>query len=376
MAPTTVSIIAIIVVVVLALLAGLCLAIRAARRARLRGRAEVRHDLVSSALALGGGGGAGHHLGEALHDLRQGHVRAKERNSPPPGLLPAENKTSVVEGGAKNKPWTEYKSWDTLFASKRASSEYWNDLASVMTYLDLDWSRVRKELAGKLYADREWAGRINLVGGKPKVVEAVSSPYKVGEGPLSAQAGAMVPGKIIEALEAKPALFLFHTHPGEGLLPLPSPTDLATALATLHTGRFAADIVVSPTGIFMYTPSIELRNRLDSTPSDDPQKDLKDNLILVRHIIDMLGALEGTRSWGEYALDEYISVIRKYGIEYVSFPTDKYAKWDRRMTYKDRGTVDRDLIDGWVAVEQVILDEMEGKKEGGAPPPRRMGPTS
>ena len=99
---------------------------------------------------------------------------------------------------------------------------------------------------------------------------------------------------------------------------------------TAFTARFAADLVVSPYGVFMYTPSPRFRGEVwGEGPSAKTPKEAY--LVLIRKIADLLGALEGTPSWNSpWSLDEYARTLRQYGVDYVVFPTDKYARWNFR----------------------------------------------
>lgn len=294
-----------------------------------------------------------HHLGEALREVRKTHGEAESLGRPPPELLAGRPPPPVaavefgrpgggrVEGGRAlpkpKKPWTSYKTWAALSQDLGAVAEYWQDVNTTLDELDLDWSDVRRELAEKLYDDREWAGRINIVKGKPKIVELVPSPYRMGEGPLEAGMLAIVPAEVMEKLENKPAMFIFHTHPGESAgAMVPSPSDLEGSIMTALTGRFAADVIVSPFGVYLYTPSQSARREVwgDGAKSKTG-KGLQTELIrTLRRTVDVLGAFGGARSWrSPWTLDEYAEVLRRYDFEYVVFPTDKYAWASLRRTY-------------------------------------------
>jgi len=257
------------------------------------------------------------------------------------------------------KPWTEYKTWDSLYKDEGAYAAYWNDAAEAVNELNLDWSDVRAELGNKLYDGREWAGRINLVKGKPKIVELVPSPHAVGEGPLSKQASAMVPAEVVAKLEAKPALFVFHTHPGETpASTMPSPTDVAGAMHIALSGRFAADLVISPYGVFMYGPDYEFRQAVQTAETFKEAQ-----LALYRRVADMLAAMEGSRSWtSPWSLETHAGMFRQYGVEYVAFPTDKYAQADRRWMYTTPPRVDQDQLHYYHQQIKELEKEAEGPR--------------
>lgn len=284
-----------------------------------------------------------HALGEAIHAARRAEAEANPPAAPPPPLDRRPLPVRVVGGKAAakaakpKKAWTSYETWTALENDPGAVDAYWADVNAVLGSLDLDWSGVRAELADKLYDDREWAGRINLVDGKPKIVELVPSPHAVGEGPLPRRAAAMVPAEVMARLEKKPALFIFHTHPGEGPgTEMPSPTDVAGALWMAYTQHYAADLMVSPYGVFMYGPNAAFRAAIWADKSPD-----KALLALYRRAADVLAAMEGSRSWtSPWTLEDYATMLRRYDVEYVAFPTDKYARADQRTLYSTPSAVD------------------------------------
>jgi hypothetical protein len=282
-----------------------------------------------------GGGEGNHALGRALHDARAKRATALDVPPPHPRLL--NPREIAIKGGARKKSrpkakkrWTEYKTWKALKADAGALEDYYEEVDNTLNELDLDWSDVMEELKDKLYDNREWAGRINIVEGRPKIVELVPSPHAVGEGPLSKGAAAMVPAEVMDKLAAKPAMFLFHTHPGEGMgSTMPSPIDIAGGMLIGYTAEGAADLVISPYGVFMYTPSP--RFRADVWKTKDGKRAY---LATLRRTADLLAALEGARSWkGPWTLRSFSDMLRTYDVEYVVYPTDKYAKAAYRWGY-------------------------------------------
>ena len=318
-----------------------------------------------------GGSDPPHSVGDTLHDIRKRQT-AKGKISPPSLLnslrLSAHPVATIQHHGGREalrntkkpkprKSWTEYKTWDALYKDEGAHIAYWDDIANVINKLDLDWGDVRAELGDKLYDNREWVGRINLVKGKPKIIELIPSPHAIGEGPLSKQASAMVPADVVAKLEAKPALFVFHTHPGEGpASTMPSPTDVAGAMHIALSGRFAADLVISPYGVFMYGPNYEFRHAVQSAETFE-----KAQLTLYRRVADMLAAMEGSRSWSSpWSLETHTNMFRRYDVEYVAFPTDKYAQADRRQMYTTPPGVDQDQLHYY---HQRVKELEEGSKD-------------
>lgn len=302
-------------------------------------------------------------LGDALHTIRKTH--ADQGNPPPSKFLEPREKTLSVVGG-KAVSWTHYKTWKALFKSEKAYAAYLDDVDSALSHLDLDWSDVRAELGDKLYDNREWAGRINLVNGRPKIVELVPSPHAVGEGPLAKQASAMVPAEVIEELEKKPALFMFHTHPGEvGGSAMPSATDVAGAMWTAFTNHFAADLVISPYGVFMYTPNTRFRRAVWSDNSTTQSDAL---LVLYRRIADMLAAMEGSRSWSSpWTLTDHAEMLRRYDVDYIIFPTDKYAQVEYRNVYTTPTAVDHGHLHDYHERIRELEKEIKGQEVVSAP---------
>ena len=316
------------------------------------------------------------HLGVALHEVRKTSspiplpedvLQPKER--PVQTISAYENRRTYggsdkSPAGGKKKPWTSYKSWKALWNDEDAFGAYWDDVDHVLNNLDLDWSDVRKELADKINDNREWAGRINIVNGKPKVVELVPSPHVIGEGPLSRQSVAMVPSEVMAELEKKPALFMFHTHPGENAgSAMPSPIDIAGAMWIAYTNRFAADLMISSYGVFMYAPNVAFRRAIwdEAYDSEEGQVRLtRARLALNRRIVDILGAMEGARSWtSPWTLDKYGQMLRQYDVDYVIFPTDKYAHADQRSTFTAPQGIDHGFLLDYLEQIQELEKELE-----------------
>jgi hypothetical protein len=322
------STIAVVVILILSLLLALVLVV-GARAAALQDTQAVRQS--------GGGEAAPHHLGDATHLTRLERAHAAQHDQEIPTLahhsLQYLLSATHLGGGKKEntakekKKWTRCASWDALSRDKEAVEEYTAAAHQVLENLTLDWSGVLAELRDQVYADREWAGRINLVHGKPKIVELVPSPHAIGEGPLPKGSSAITPKELIAKLSNKPALFLFHTHPGEGAgSTMPSPTDIASSAWIAYTGEFAAELMISPYGVFMYGPASSFRRDVwaaGHTPRDA-------YLATLRKIVDLLSALNWKAPW---TLDDLSQTLNVHGIEYIVFPTDRYAQALHRWVY-------------------------------------------
>ena len=315
------------VVVVLIIILSLLLALILGARAPLP---AVRQS--------GGGETAPHHLGDATHLARLEKAHAAHRDPGIPTLAHHSLQSAAHLGGGDKvnppkgeKSWTRYASWGAMSRDAEAVAEYTAAAHLVLENLELDWSGVLAKLQDLVYADREWAGRINLVHGKPKIVELVPSPYAIGEGPLPEGARATTPKELIAKLANKPALFLFHTHPGEGAgSTMPSPIDIASSAWIAYTGEFAAELMISPYGVFLYGPASSFRRAVwaeGHTPRDA-------YLATLRRVVDLLSALSGSRSWqAPWTLDDFSRTLHVHGIEYIVFPTDRYAQALHRWAY-------------------------------------------
>jgi len=231
------------------------------------------------------------------------------------------------------------------------------DITAVRNGRELDFSEVRKALAAAVLDNREWAGRITYVGGVLKVVELVPSPHAVGEGPLSRQAGAMVPAEVMKGLENKPGLLLFHTHPGTNAGSVPSGQDLASCMSLAYTNRYAAELVVSAYGVYYYTP---LSRVLEATWAGEDADDLA-NVRVLKRVADIHGAFDGARSWEPWTLDDYARMARLYGLGYFPYPNDNLAR-----KYENLFEMDPDVDhDGHLEVIELIkaAEAKAGKKK-------------
>jgi hypothetical protein len=217
------------------------------------------------------------------------------------------------------KPWTEYATWDELGEDKAAAAQYFADVHNTLSRLDLDWSDVRRELDSAVKDNREWIGRINMVDGKPRVVEKRPSPFLEGEVGDSRAAAAMVPGELVDEVASRPALFIFHTHPGlAASAAMPSSADVLVATYLAYNHMYAANLVISQYGVFLYRPNSAFMNAINE--SDDKR------LTILRRAADTAAAISGSRSWANpWTLKDYALQLRRYGIELVVFPTDRYA---------------------------------------------------
>jgi hypothetical protein len=166
----------------------------------------------------------------------------------------------------------------------------------------------------------------------------------------------MVPAEVMQKLEDKPGLFLFHTHPGEVAgSATPSAQDMAGAMHIGYTQRYAGEVVVSPYGVFLYTPSGETRQRIWGADPDDPNREKKAALTMFRYAADLLGAFNGARSWEPWSLEDYASLARRYGMEYIVFPNDSYIQQEHRRYFTSPEEIDHTTHQNY----QALIKELE-----------------
>lgn len=72
--------------------------------------------------------------------------------------------------------------------------------------------------------------------------------------------------------------------------------------------------------------------------------------------------MEGSRSWkSPWTLDTYADMARFYGVEYIVFPTDKFAKVNNRQRYSTVPKIDYEKL--YEYHKQIDLLEKEGVEE-------------
>lgn len=329
---------AFLVVVLLVLLALLVVLSRAAGRTT-----ETPGALLGG--AEGGARAAGHAWGRALHE----HARSLGPEDSLPGMaevrppeprLVAHEAPGAVGGRPKKKRWDEYATWGELADDPRATAEYFREREGVLEDLNLDWSDVTRRLAPKVEDNREWAGRINLVGGKPKVVQLVASPLAIGEG-VGKHTVAMVPGDVVDRLARKPSMFMFHTHPGsDPAAGVPSDVDVATSLYYGLRGWGAGHLVVARTGVTLYGPGPIFSDvhKIRSVR--------KRELAYARKIYDAVLALSGRRGWVRgWSLQELQDLYERLGVMHIVFPNDRYAASYYRYRYQSPEWTDFEFLD-------------------------------
>lgn len=269
-------------------------------------------------------------LQEVHHD-HSGIETALHRYALSLGKLPTE-----TTGGARSATqWRSHESWESLSKDKAAYAQYSKDRADVLNSLDLDWTDVMRDVAPKLGDDREYIGLIDAVpaGGsgaarkwKLAVTTIEASPVVKGT-TNDGITFASVPAELVEKVARKPAMFIFHTHPDDPKgSPLPSSTDVSTAISMAYAGMYAANVMISRYGAFLYAPSLQVFK--DIRDSTDPD-------LAMRHFRhDAVAALESIRSWKEWTLGDYQRLFDMHKLLYVVYPTSTYTAHSYRLKFR------------------------------------------
>jgi hypothetical protein len=216
--------------------------------------------------------------------------------------------------------WARHETWASLRGNKAAYAAYASAAASARRCPNFDWSDVLTTLGPKLAEPREYVGVLSTGadGRKLQVVTCVASPAGgVAEGPAEKQAYAHAPASLIAAAAARPGLFLYHTHPRhENGWPLPSSADLAGAIHHGALGLYAADVVVTAWGVFVYGLGDEARERL--AQARNPQ------LALANLMYDVVAAHEATRSRTKHTFRELLAFYPRHGLFVHVYPSPEF----------------------------------------------------
>jgi hypothetical protein len=301
-------------------------------------------SVTAGPAARGGGGGeaSGHEMANAgFKGAIAGVTAAVVTGDHPPGTLVPHlvhaaaagflghdghngGTASKGKGSSKGADWRGVATWADLVKDKPALRQYWKEHNQVYSHLALDWTAVRAELAPILRQNREWAGRMDIVDGKPVIVEKLASPFAVGEN-VSGRTAAMVPAEIVKKLDDKPSLFVFHTHP-KGVCELVSSSDVVAAILQTYLGRTAAHVLVTPDSIVLYGVRPSLYNEIWSSPQP--------HFAALRKAYDAYTAMEGMRSWGRnYKVRDVEALMERHHLFYVVYPLDGYAQLYYNMSY-------------------------------------------
>jgi hypothetical protein len=242
-------------------------------------------------------------------------------------VQPHKNGDFVVDkdGGSPSdaeKPWWKYESWNALAKDKAAVAEYTKARLEAIKRPGFDWGPVLKVVSPLLDADCEYVGIVNVeADGRTLRLEAYeASPAKV-EVRRSRTGGdvvAYVPAWLMAKYSDRPAMFIFHTHPNHpNGDPKPSPVDVVGSIVRASMARFAADVVISNHGVFMYGMTGPGYSRV--LESAQPR------LALRHHLYDVAAALESTRSWMPYTLADYVALFQRYELFMYVAPSPDYV---------------------------------------------------
>jgi hypothetical protein len=157
-----------------------------------------------------------------------------------------------------------------------------------------------------------------------ELVTMEASPTEYGE--EGGTTFASVPYELLDRVASQPALFIFHTHADHAdASPLPSSTDISLAITMGYNGRYAAWVLISRYGVFIYTPS--WRAYKDIHGAKDPALALKH----YRH--DTVAAFEAMRSWTPWTLDDYSHLYQRHKMLYVVYPSPAYVADSYRLKF-------------------------------------------
>jgi hypothetical protein len=243
---------------------------------------------------------------------------------------------------ATGKQWHEYETWDKMYADKEATAAYFAQRTALLENPALDWSKVLKVMQPKLHDNHEHIGIANVEadGRTMYLVAHEASPITIGDESLK-NAFAAVPGDLVAKYAERPGLVIFHTHPADVRgSPLPSSTDLATAIYFDATSRFAASAVISRYGVLMHTLSIDAHVEIN-----ERSKDWKLAMLNMSH--DVCAAHEAIRSWSSWKLDDYIKFYARHRMFMIVFPSSEMIGDSHRYTFQGsfEHTIDHDLLD-------------------------------
>lgn len=213
--------------------------------------------------------------------------------------------------------WTDFESWTELIADKKHLDSYWADRLEAIRNPPTDWSSVRAATAHLLKENREWAGNINLIDGKLVITRMFPSRYAVGES-VEPGIAATISQDVHDKVWSQPSLFVFHTHPDQpGVQHDPSSMDIANGTQCAFHGHFAANLVISPSAIFMYG--------LEETRREALWAERYPLLAGMRFSFDVFNAFSGMRSYAEYqTLDELESAAKRFGMFLLAYANDDH----------------------------------------------------
>lgn len=236
-------------------------------------------------------------------------------------------------GGTKrrirsDKSWNEYSTWAELTKDKEANARYMKDRAKALNDLKFDWSQVLATVNPLLDEDREYIGLISPEkdGTTLRVIAMEASPLKAGED-KNPNVFASVPSELVEKMSARPAMFIFHSHPADRRAsPLPSPADVSTAITMGYAGIYAANVVISRYGVILYTLGWGAYKNIHSAKAPG---------LAMRHMrYDVASFLLGMRSWKDWDLNDYQKAYERYQLLMVIYPSTEYTAASHLLKFR------------------------------------------
>lgn len=309
----------------------------------------------------------------------------------------AQNKaTQGKVSKAPLKAWQEYATWDELTKDPGAHKQYFADRADVLNSLDLDWSAVLEKVRPLLQDDREHIGLINAtrvsrggdnLGRVQDLSDASMSALRTGDtyspagawrlslvaseaSPVAkgtAEDGvtfASVPSELVQKIASRPAMFIFHTHPDDPRgSALPSSADVSNAISMGFAGIYAANVVISRYGVFVYTPGWQVYKDLHEAANP--------GLAMRYYRHDTVAAMESIRSWKDWTLTDYQKLFDRHKMLYVVYPTSTFTSHSYLVKFRSyqEAPSDEDILS--LLRRDIDAHRADIEKSGSKPRPAR-----
>jgi hypothetical protein len=240
---------------------------------------------------------------------------------------------------APKKQWTEYETWEEMQKNEHAESEYFKQRAYVLNKPNLDWGDILKTIEPKIHENREYIGHINLdeKSGKLVLGDYEASPVKVGVHRAKTVA-AYVPMSLVTKYAQKPALFIFHTHSDDPRSDgFPSSYDLSAAIYYAASSRFAANVVISKHGVFVYGLTWDGYKVVNHA---------KDWDLAVKNLShDVVVSHDAMRSWAPYTYRDLQEFYARHRLLRYVFPSPELVGLSyKKYTHDIEAPVDYELI--------------------------------
>ena len=259
----------------------------------------------------------GHAIGLALH------AHARSLPVATDGFLGGRVGHKKGADAPSAKHWTKFATWDELWADPDAFEDYTNDCALVRFRPNLNWDPVLAAARPWLLESREYVGLVNFAPDRRSLVVVAAEPAPAESTDVDTSIwAASVPAALVRKYD-RPALFMFHTHPADPRhVALPSTYDLAAAIHFAAARRFAASVVISRYGAFVYGLGLSALEAISEASDSE--------LATLNLAHDVVAAHEAVRSWERFSLQEYFAFYPRHRLFLWVFPTpdlvgDMYA---------------------------------------------------